>query len=423
MTSPTNIFARSAEANPTAGLVGPFSTDARAIAALPAEGVRPLTICHFTVAHEQLKSRSFHRELLPLALAGVNIRYLSPMDPHPVRDGIRFVSLPRSRSRIWRAVASIGLLPLLLRQRASVYHFQDPQLLPAAFTLKLLFRKRVIYDAYEDFPALVAARKSIPRIFRSLAAKLLSGVESVAARCFDGILTADASTLRRFARYSRSRKLVFYNFPNIDYFPAPRARATTFDVVYRGGLSDRAGTGVLLDTMALLATRGAPLRLLLLGYFDDAQSEERFRQRIRKLNLESRVEIRGRIPHEEMAAALGSARVGVSPLLPVPKFLANIPVKIFEYWACGLPVVATDLPPMRPFFRHGEAGLLVDSSREEKLIFSMAESIRWLLDHPALAREMGKCGRALITERFNNAAEVPKLRRFCEHIAAAGMGA
>jgi glycosyltransferase involved in cell wall biosynthesis len=216
------------------------------------------------------------------------------------------------------------------------------------------------------------------------------------------------------ARRGKSRKLVFYNFPNLDFFPPPRSCAKPFDVVYRGGLSERAGTYVLLEALRLLADRGRPARLLLIGYFDDVAAERDLCNRVRVLGLRLCVEIRGRLDHEEMADALSEARVGVSPLQPVSKFLVNLPVKIFEYWACGLPVVASDLPPMRPFFRNSPAGILFEPGSASAL----AESIAWLLDHPDAAAEMGRRGRAVVTQRFNNSGEVRKLREFCARIAA-----
>jgi glycosyltransferase involved in cell wall biosynthesis len=226
-------------------------------------------------------------------------------------------------------------------------------------------------------------------------------------------MTADPSTLRRLARSGNSRKLVFYNFPNLVFFPAPVLHAKAFDVVYRGGLSERAGTFVLLEAMQLLAGRQAPPRLLLLGYFDDRAAEAALRARIRALGLESQIEIRGRMDHAEMAAALDEARIGVCPLQAVPKFLLNIPVKVFEYWACGLPVIASDLPPIRPFMRNSRAGILHAPENAAEL----AESIAWLLDHPGQAQRMGARGRELVVQRFHNGAEVHKLRRFCMQAA------
>ncbi len=366
---------------------------------------RPIVICHCTIAHTALKSRTFHRQLLPLAQIGFDVRYVAPMKPAEVSSGVAVIELVRPTSFFQRLAFWPALLKKLLQQNADVYHIQDPQLLPLGFVLKLIFREHVIYDAYEDFPSIAAAKKSIPAMFRPFAAAGVAFVESAAARAFDAIVTADPITMRRFARAGRSKKLVFYNFPNLRLFPAPRARSPEYELVYRGGISERTGALILLDAMRLLAARPLPPRLLLIGYFDGRQAEREFRERVRVLGLDALVEIRGRIEHEAMAAELGEARIGVSPLLAIPKFQKNIPVKIFEYWACGLSVVATDLAPMRPFFRDGEAGLLVQPGSARQL----AEAIARLLDHPESAKRMGMRGRQLVVQRFNNAAEVRKL--------------
>lgn len=380
------------------------------------KSARPLTVCHFTTAHTELKSRSFHRQMMPLAACNTRIRYAAPIKSSAHLKGVDLVALPRQKSRLRRLLATPVLLRTLLRQKADLYHFQDTELLPLAFTLKLVFRKRVIYDAYEDFPAMAAASESLPRLIRPIAAAIVSAAERFAARAFDGLMTADPLTLRRLANVGNSKKLVFYNFPNLDMFPAPPARSKEFDVVYRGGLSERTGTYVLLDAVKLLIDQGREIRLLLIGYFDDAAAERALRLRVHALRLDASVVIRGRVDHEEMAAALSEARIGVCPLQPVPKFVRNIPVKVFEYWACGMPVVASDLPPIRPFFRHAQTGLVYSPADADRL----SQAIAWLLDHPQAAARMGRRGRALVEQRLNNRGEIQKLRRFCAQIAGRG---
>jgi glycosyltransferase involved in cell wall biosynthesis len=372
-----------------------------------------LTLCHFSTAHSQIKSRSFHRECMPLAAAGMKVRYVTPAGINGRRSGVDFVSLQRRRSRMRSLFASPALIQVLLKQNASLYHFQDPELLPAALALKLIFHQRIVYDAYEDFPSMALNKGSFPTVLRPLAAKAVAALECIAAHCFDGVMTADPLTLRRFARAGKSCKLVFFNFPNLDLFPSPQAGTKQFDVVYRGGLSARAGTLVLLHAMRLLADRGKPASLLLIGYFDDAIFENELRERIRGLGLSANVELRGRMEHEDMAEALSQARVGVSPLQDIPKFRLNIPVKVFEYWACGLPVVASDLPPIRPFFKNVGGGFTYQPADAAEL----AQSIGWLLDHPKAATQMGRNGRLAIEERFNNRNEVHKLREFFMRIA------
>jgi glycosyltransferase involved in cell wall biosynthesis len=375
---------------------------------------RPLTICHFTTVHTELKSRSFHRQMMPLAARGMKIRYLAPLKAGAQVGGVELIAVPRRKNRVRRLLAVPLLLPALLEQKADLYHFQDTELLPLALVLKLIFRRRVIYDAYEDFPAMVANKKSIPRVIRPIAARIVSLAERLAALAFDGVMTADPLTLRRLAKVGASKKLVLYNFPNLGLFAAPTPRAKQFDVVYRGGLSERAGTYVLLDAMRILAAHGRRVRLLLMGYFDDPIAEKRLRERIRESGLESSTVIRGRIDHDFMADALSEARIGVCPLQRVPKFVRNIPVKVFEYWACAMPVVASDLPPIMPFFHPAEAGLLCSADRPDE----WARAIARLLDDPQLATRMGQRGRDLVVQRLNNGLEIRKLQRFCTEIAA-----
>ncbi len=389
----------------TAQLVQPLTPAARA---------KPLVLCHCTLVHGELKSRTYHRQLLPLARLGFDVRYIAPMKHGDPAGAVRIIPFSAPNGALRRFVVWPCLLKTLLRQNAQLYHFQDPQLLPLALALKILFRKRVVYDAYEDFPSIALAKKSIPALLRPIAAAAVAFSERLATHLFDAITTADPITLRRFARSGKSEKLVFYNFPNVDFFPLPKPRRARFDLVYRGGMSVRTGIFVLFKALRLLSERAIRPRLLLLGYFDHPRDERTFRNLVRALGLEGQIEIRGRIDHARMAAALSEARIGLSPLLAVPKFQKNIPVKIFEYWACGLPVVATDLDPIRPFFRHSGAGLLVGPGSATEL----AGAIEWLLDHPESVGRMGKRGRALVDTRFNHSSEVHKLRRLFESVAS-----
>jgi len=372
-------------------------------------------ICHFTIAHSSLKSRSFHREFLPLAQAGIVVRYVSPAAIDGLHDGIHFVPLPQRPARFNVLSNPARLIRTLLQQHADIYHFQDPQLLPIGLLLKLCFRKRVIYDAYEDFPSMAANKSSLPRGFRPIAAQLISATEALAARTLDAVTTADPLTIRRLARHRGSRKFVFYNFPNLNFFPVPCNKEKRFDLVYRGGLSERAGTFLLLDAVRRVANDHPSIRLLLIGYSDSLEVERQLRARIAVLGLTPNVEIRGRIPHEEMAGALAEARIGVSPLLDIPKFRLNIPVKIFEYWACGLPVIASDLTPSRPFIRNSEAAILFPPGDANALALALAS----LLAHPSRASEMGQRGRALIEQRLNNALESHKLLSLCLNLIGA----
>jgi glycosyltransferase involved in cell wall biosynthesis len=61
------------------------------------------------------------------------------------------------------------------------------------------------------------------------------------------------------------------------------------------------------------------------------------------------VELLGELPYPEAAARLAAGTVGLIPFLVNELTLATNPIKIYEYFACGLPVVSAPLPEVQSF--------------------------------------------------------------------------
>jgi glycosyltransferase involved in cell wall biosynthesis len=373
-----------------------------------------LKVCHLSPMQTARDERAFSRQCMPLIPFGVRPVIIGPHSSRGSINDVEFVQIPKSRNRALRILLSAKIVYWALKQKAHIYHAHSPELIPAALILRLLFRKKVVYDSREDFPAMMLTKTYLPKPLRSPMAKLVSGVEQVAARLLDGVITADPGSLRPLARTGSSKKLVFYNFPNVQYFPEPLASQKPYDLVYRGGLSERAGTFVLLKAVRLLLDRGIQPRLLLFGYTDNAQVHQSICDRLKDLGIEHLVKLGGFIPYEEMAATLSLARIAICPLQDIPKFRNNIPVKVFESWACGLPVIATDLPPIRPFFSDRTLGVLFRPGDSVEL----ADAIQSLLESPQLIAKSGRHGRQLIMEKFNATEEAHKLLTFYETVLA-----
>jgi glycosyltransferase involved in cell wall biosynthesis len=362
-------------------------------------------VCHLTPVQRARDERAFTRQSLPAAGYGMNVAVVGAHSTTGKVDRVSFVSVPKSRNGLMRILLFFHMISQALQQRADIYHVHNPELIPTALALKLLFRKRVIYDSREDFPSMMLTKTYLPAWLRKPMSRIVALFEKLAARYLDAVVTADPGSLRPMAHTGASKKLVFYNFPNLSFFPIEEPVEKSYDLVYRGGLSERAGTFVLLETVRLLAERGIAPRVLLFGYTDNAESEQRLRDVLICLGIDKLVTLRGRIPHEEMAKTLSSARIAVCPLQKIPKFMNNIPVKVFESWACGLPVIATDLPPIRPFFQRGGLGLLVKPGDPKDL----ANAIRRLLTEPGLIEEYGRRARQTVLQRYNTSVEIHKL--------------
>src|SRR5215467_4164488 len=364
-----------------------------------------MKVCHLSPIQRLQDERAFSRESLPVADCGLRSVIVGPHSRSGIVQNVEFIPTPKSKTRARRPLATLRILHCALKQRANIYHIHNPELIPVGLVLKFVFKKTVVYDTREDFPSMMLTKTYLPRRLRRLASRAVAAIERLATRLLDGVITADSGSLRPLAKIGRSEKLVFYNFPNLINFANFESPQKSYDLVYRGGLSARSGTFVLLDALRLLLDRGIPARLLLFGYADDRQSEQAITQRLHTLGLQHLVTLWGLIPHSKMAATLSRARISVCPLLRIPKFMNNIPVKVFESWACGLPVIATDLPPIRPFFGARGIGLLVKPGDPQDL----AKAIRHLLDAPELIEEYGRRARQMVLTRYNAAMEIHKL--------------
>jgi glycosyltransferase involved in cell wall biosynthesis len=385
------------------------NVQANSVARTRLPGVR---VCHLTPLQNWRDDRAFSRESLSALPYGLRSTIVGPHSMRGTLEGVEFIPVPAIRNRALRILFGFRLLPWALPQKADIWHVHSPELIPAALVLKWIFRKRVVYDSREDFPSMMLTKTYLPARVRKFMSRFVAAAERFAARELDGVLTADAGSLRPLAHAGKSEKLVLYNFPNLHYFPATEPVEKTFDLVYRGGLSERAGTFVLLRALRLLLDSGIPARLLLFGYMDNEQSRQTLNNSLAELGIEHLVTVGGRILYNDMAATLSRARVLVCPLQKIPKFMNNIPVKVFEAWACGLPVIASDLPPIRPFFRNRPYGFLFTPGDAADL----ASKIGRLLESPQLLEQYGLQARQAVLSRYNNSGEARKLISFYRRV-------
>ena len=336
--------------------------------------------------------------------------------PEPFEDNIVQSSLWNGKIKKASRVKRILLaLHAALAAKADVYHFHDPELIALGLALKVLRpAAAVVYDVHEDYPSMMRVKYWIPIALRPIVAECVQVANAAAGLLLDGIVTADPSVLKDFEGTAGKKAIVQYNFPKASMFTAQTTKnsAPVADLVYIGGMSDRAGTYVLLDALALLAERGLRVSARLAGYTDGEVGRSAIRARIQTLGLTEQVEFCGRIPHSEVPAWIHSGRIGLVTLQPIDKFLKNIPTKMFEYWACGLPVIASDLPPIRQFLEDEKNGLFFNPRSPEDL----AHAIRRLVESPRECHRMGTNGQTQVFESWNNDRQIDTLVNFYAQI-------
>lgn len=358
-----------------------------------------MKIVHLTSVHPVGDPRILHKEAATLAAAGHEVVLVAVAENEAILHGVRLRPVKRPKGRLVRMTGTVlRVLRAARGERGDVYHFHDPELIPAGLWLKLA-GKRVIYDVHDDLPASVLSKAWIRPGLRKLVAPVVGALEETAARLFDCVVVANPAHGHRFPP---ARTVTVRNLPDLTEFPpAPPDHAVREPaIVYVGALSRARGALEMVQAMALLPAV-CRARFWLGGRFGDRGLEAA----CRGLAGWDRVDFLGWLERPEVADRLGRARVGLVLLQPVPHYQANYPVKLFEYMAAGLPVVASDLPLCREVVETAGCGLLVDP-RDPAAI---ARAVQWLLEHPEEAEAMGRRGRAAVEQRYTWPSEAGTL--------------
>src|SRR5579883_82593 len=103
-------------------------------------------------------------------------------------------------------------------------------------------------------------------------------------------------------------------------------------------------------------------------------------------------------PHDRLPELLAAADVCLVPLRKVALFQWDLPVKMLEAMACGRPIVLSADGVAREIADE-QAGAAVYAEPENAE--ALAAAILRLRDHPELAEELGKRGRAFLIEHFD----------------------
>jgi glycosyltransferase involved in cell wall biosynthesis len=112
-------------------------------------------------------------------------------------------------------------------------------------------------------------------------------------------------------------------------------------------------------------------------------------------DLEAYFTFPGFIPYEQVPSYCAVMDICVAPYHRSAG--DSSPVKIFDYLACGKPVVATDVGETSGFFAESGAVMIVPPEDPAAL----AQGLNHLLENETLRTEMGKKGRVFIANRYS----------------------
>jgi glycosyltransferase involved in cell wall biosynthesis len=162
-------------------------------------------------------------------------------------------------------------------------------------------------------------------------------------------------------------------------------------VVFVGALASWQGIAVVLD-----AVQGAAwppgVGLVIAG---DGREGERVREVAAR---DPRVRWLGSIPYRDVPAVIAGSIAALVPMTDEARSRTGLsPLKLFEAMACGVPVIASDLPGLGDLVRAHDCGILVPPGDAD----AVARAVADLVADPADARARGGRGRVAVVTSYS----------------------
>ena len=363
-------------------------------------------ICHMSSVHPPNDIRIFRKQCRSLAANHFDVHFVVPQDNNDEEDGVKRWGIPTRTGRIRRMTRSVyDAFKKAADLNADLYHFHDPELLPAGFALKAR-GARVIFDSHEDLPRQILSKSWIHPLLRRPLAWSSELAENLGLRALDAVVGATPHIAQRFSDLGLDA-VAINNYPllgELDVLETDWASKKR-QICFVGGISTIRGIYEMIEASEI---SGVPLKLG--GPFLPATLQNEVINSPGSTNTE----YLGFLDRPAIAHLLSKSIAGVVVFSAQPNHISAQPNKLFEYLAGGIPVIASHFPLWRELVEGEEVGICVDPANPSEI----AKAVEYLAGNLDVAEAMGHRGQTLVRERCNWNTEERTLIALYERILA-----
>lgn len=338
-----------------------------------------------------------------VASTGRVISFVVPTKSDDFVDGVFIKAVRKTSGRLRRMIGTTWqVYRRAIQERADVYQFHDPELLPVGLALQHLHKRAVIYDVHENVPEQILTKTYIPSWIRKFVANGFNQLELFAAARFSAIVTANEDLNERFDPVAR-QVLAIHNYADGHEFSTLTSTSSRYcaGVVVHSAASERTSFPAVLQALELLPKN---ICSKLIATAVTEYEREAAKKMVGQCSFKP-IELTGIMPREDLARSLSHCAVSLVLYGDQRNHSSIRSNRLFESLAAAAPVIVSDFSEWREYVESIGCGICADPQDPR----SIAQALTYLLSHPDEAAAMGARGRSAFLSTLNWSLERNKL--------------
>jgi len=190
--------------------------------------------------------------------------------------------------------------------------------------------------------------------------------------------------------YNTKKVVVIPNGINVNKFHAGFQPSNTLTIGMQSRLAPNKDHITLLRSFSILIKQGYKIKLKIAG---DGTCKTELILLSQKLNIATDVEFLGVLEEDDLVKFLQQLNLYIHA-----SFGETMSTAIMQAMACGLPIIASDVPGINNMIINGETGILVPVQKEELL----ADAIKHLLNNTKVADELGERASEYANSKYSH---------------------
>ena len=184
-------------------------------------------------------------------------------------------------------------------------------------------------------------------------------------------------------------------------------------ICFVGNLAPWQGIEYLVKAVPSILSRIPECRFLIVG---DGVMKDNLLKLCRELGVEDKFIFTGVVAYDRVPLYINASDICVAPFILARNAKIGLsPLKLYEYMACGKPVVASNISGVSDVLEASGGGIPVLPENPNAL----AEGIIKVLENPGLGKKLGSKGLSYVTENYSWYSVAKKVNEVCKSVLEA----